>query len=955
PIPRSLVNCSELEFLDLGNNNLNDSFPRWLGVLSSLQILVLRSNKFHGPVPNLRSTSFFTSLRVIDVSQNEFNGHLPNKFFQNLKGMKDIHEQPAGPYYIGELYYKDSMILTIKGLERTFEKILDIFTTIDFSSNQFEGQVPEVVGELKDLLVLNFSHNSLTGQIPSSLGNLLALESLDLSSNKIEGRIPMQLTNLIFLAVLNLSRNSLVGPIPRGYQFNTFTNDSYIGNLQLCGFPLSKECGESEGTEAPPSIFDEDDDNGRALTWKFAMMGYGCGLVLGLSMGYIVFTAGKPAWLVKIIQRAPNQKHDFGFTYGRPPVLVNYIPPHCYSQSFTKIVLEWKATCKGTQFDRIFGIWLGGVELLRSCTAEPTSNGIVWTVEKDITRSVKTEGKLLMCNNKVVGVSEESDFEGLNGKFLTSANRFISSTGWIKSSYGNITTHSIQEFSYSNSLQIGKDGNFQVVNQTIHFNDRVYAKMPFPYVHAEESFKHFPLHLYVDLSEEEKGTFLYVMNVTLGFNEKKYKNVGFKFFISSLQNMQNAQAVLAVKNHLIVNRLAGTRQVYEYHGSDFCYSRNISSSNSIIDYDETLLLTPKANLLVVVPFKGTISLVPTIHHPCLPPASLCSSFYPFYFSILSSAKPISTKPKPSSNQPFSPNHQPMTPSHQLAFLKSPNPSESQTPSPVPSLFCNMTLATLMVNLLSLQTTPFHLIALIRNFPRSSWSGMLHVKEGNLTGFLEFGCLEWSYSGAAQLSLELLGLSGVLNLNDNQLEGSMPQSLVNCSELEVLDLGNSNLKDSFPHLLGVLSSLQILVLRSNKFHGGTSFFTSLRIINLSQNEFNGPLPTTFFRNLKAKKNIHEEPTGPNYIGEFYYYDSMILTIKGLEINFEKILDIFTTIDFSGNQLEGPVPEVVGELKDLLVLNFSLNSLTGQIPSSLGNLLALQPLDLSSNMIEGSIPM
>ncbi|WRX28932.1 hypothetical protein QQP08_021419 [Theobroma cacao] len=184
---------------------------------------------------------------------------------------------------------------------------------------------------------------------------------------------------------------------------------------------------------------------------------------------------------------------------------------------------------------------------------------------------------------------------------------------------------------------------------------------------------------------------------------------------------------------------------------------------------------------------------------------------------------------------------------------------------------------------------------------------------------------------------------------------MPQSLVNCSELEVLDLGNSNLKDSFPHLLGVLSSLQILVLRSNKFHGGTSFFTSLRIINLSQNEFNGPLPTTFFRNLKAKKNIHEEPTGPNYIGEFYYYDSMILTIKGLEINFEKILDIFTTIDFSGNQLEGPVPEVVGELKDLLVLNFSLNSLTGQIPSSLGNLLALQPLDLSSNMIEGSIPM
>ena len=94
----------------------------------------------------------------------------------------------------------------------------------------------------------------------------------------------------------------------------------------------------------------------------------------------------------------------------------------------------------------------------------------------------------------------------------------------------------------------------------------------------EESFKTFPLNLYVDLSEQGGGAFLFVTNITLGFNEKKYKNVGFEFFISTLQNTQNAQAVLVVKNYLIDKRLQGTRQVYEYHGSDFCYSRNISSS-----------------------------------------------------------------------------------------------------------------------------------------------------------------------------------------------------------------------------------------------------------------------------------------------------------------------------------------------------------------------------------------
>src|SRR5262249_50324398 len=80
-------------------------------------------------------------------------------------------------------------------------------------------------------------------------------------------------------------------------------------------------------------------------------------------------------------------QHDFGYTYGKPPVLANYtFPSHCQSHDFSNIVLEWKATCKGRQFDRIFGVWLGGVELLRSCTAEPRATGTVWTVKKDITR-----------------------------------------------------------------------------------------------------------------------------------------------------------------------------------------------------------------------------------------------------------------------------------------------------------------------------------------------------------------------------------------------------------------------------------------------------------------------------------------------------------------------------------------------------------------------------------------
>ncbi|GAB4849389.1 Peptide-N4-(N-acetyl-beta-glucosaminyl) asparagine amidase A [Ancistrocladus abbreviatus] len=88
-------------------------------------------------------------------------------------------------------------------------------------------------------------------------------------------------------------------------------------------------------------------------------------------------------------------QHDFGFTYGKPPVLASYVPPsNCPSKEFSAIVLEWNATSKGVQFDRIFGVWLGGIELLRGCTAEPQANGIVWKVDKDITRYYS----LLMSN-----------------------------------------------------------------------------------------------------------------------------------------------------------------------------------------------------------------------------------------------------------------------------------------------------------------------------------------------------------------------------------------------------------------------------------------------------------------------------------------------------------------------------------------------------------------------------
>ncbi|KAM3696224.1 hypothetical protein ACJW31_06G022000 [Castanea mollissima] len=316
-LPKSFVNCTNLEVLDLGNNKINDSFPYWLEALSELQLLVLSHNRFHGPIRNHNNKgAFFSKLQILDLSHNEFTGLLPRICFENLEAMMTSNEDAQEPQYLAQHYgygaynrqellsgsYQDTIEVTVKGLKIELPRILTIFTTIDLSSNQFQGEIPDTLGRLKFLRLLNLSHNNLTSHIPSTLGNLLALEALDLSSNKLIGEIPQQLTLLTFLAMLNLSQNQLIGPIPQGKQFNTFGNESYDGNSGLCGFPLSIKCSTNE---PPATIFLEDNDSmfAEGFRWKAVLIGYGCGFVFGLVVGYVVFKTRKPQWILRLIER----------------------------------------------------------------------------------------------------------------------------------------------------------------------------------------------------------------------------------------------------------------------------------------------------------------------------------------------------------------------------------------------------------------------------------------------------------------------------------------------------------------------------------------------------------------------------------------------------------------------------------------------------------------------------
>ncbi|KAH0780490.1 hypothetical protein KY290_000088 [Solanum tuberosum] len=175
---------------------------------------------------------------------------------------------------------------------------------IDLSKNKFEGHIPSIIGDLVGLRTLDLSHNVLEGNIPASLQNLSVLESLDLSSNKISGEIPQQLASLTFLAVLNLSHNHLVGCIPKGKQFDTFENSSYQGNDGLRGFPPSRDCGRDDRVPQetiPVELDQQEEEDSPMISWQAVLMGYGCGLVIGLSVIYIMFSTQYLAWFSRTV------------------------------------------------------------------------------------------------------------------------------------------------------------------------------------------------------------------------------------------------------------------------------------------------------------------------------------------------------------------------------------------------------------------------------------------------------------------------------------------------------------------------------------------------------------------------------------------------------------------------------------------------------------------------------
>ncbi|WRX12830.1 Leucine-rich repeat - like 10 [Theobroma cacao] len=296
-LPSSLKNCNRLEFLDLSENMFSGSIPAWIGEnLSSLTFLSLHSNEFYGRIPT--NLCQLANIRILDLSENNLSGAIP-LCLNNLTAMvhkvdpNDIIEQlylsSDGGHGITTGFYIAKAWVGWKGKKYEYERSLGLFRIIDLAGNKLDGEIPDEITRLSELVVLNLSGNNLVGFIPENIGQLKQLESLDLSNNQLSGRIPNSMADLNFLSYLNLSSNNLSGKIPLGTQLQTIGASAFVGNNALCGPPITQQCLKNDTVQAQPPEEDRDEFS----AWLYAGIGIGFFTAFWGVIGTLLL---KPSW-----------------------------------------------------------------------------------------------------------------------------------------------------------------------------------------------------------------------------------------------------------------------------------------------------------------------------------------------------------------------------------------------------------------------------------------------------------------------------------------------------------------------------------------------------------------------------------------------------------------------------------------------------------------------------------
>ncbi|WVZ51149.1 hypothetical protein U9M48_002318, partial [Paspalum notatum var. saurae] len=265
--PSFLQNSTNLQFLDLAWNKFTGRLPPWIGNLVGLQFLRLKHNMFSGNIP--MTITNLGCLQYLDVAENGIYGKYYSNENEPFSNQMSIRVLVCPDTKGQELNYGSSSHFLDKNV-----------MSIDISSNNLSGKIPEEIVTLDALVNLNLSRNHFSRTVPDDIGVMKSLQSLDLSRNRLSGGIPASMSDMTFLSYLDLSYNNLTGIIPPGSQLDSIYASNpymYAGNIGLCGPPLIKNCSSS-------NVSLQSDFKGSEGGPEFFYLGLGCGFIVGIWM-----------------------------------------------------------------------------------------------------------------------------------------------------------------------------------------------------------------------------------------------------------------------------------------------------------------------------------------------------------------------------------------------------------------------------------------------------------------------------------------------------------------------------------------------------------------------------------------------------------------------------------------------------------------------------------------------
>ncbi|KAF8028269.1 hypothetical protein BT93_E1008 [Corymbia citriodora subsp. variegata] len=186
---------SKLAYLCLISCNLTE-FPQFIGYLSKLELLDLRNNKIRGTIPRWMWNNSRESLNYMDLSDNLLTS------FEN--NQTDLPLPKLGYLDVSSNLLKTTLLVPPP-----------LVVLYNISNNFLSGEVSTSLCEARSLTVLDLSDNTLNGTIPPCLGSIGPLEVLKLTRNKFDGIIPRIYPDGCALRMIDLSENRLRGIVPR--------------------------------------------------------------------------------------------------------------------------------------------------------------------------------------------------------------------------------------------------------------------------------------------------------------------------------------------------------------------------------------------------------------------------------------------------------------------------------------------------------------------------------------------------------------------------------------------------------------------------------------------------------------------------------------------------------------------------------------------------------------------